>query len=132
REHAPADPLDISAPMGSLVSLEHRDRVAGFVNRARAEGATVVEGDTDAHATLDGGAYFAPVVLQADRTSEIAQNEVFGPVLTVIGYTSLDEAIEIANETEYGLAASLWTTDLKHAHLVSRRIKAGIVWVNCF
>lgn len=132
REQTPADPLDISAPMGSLVSLEHRDRVAGFVNRARAEGATVVEGDTDAHATLDGGAYFAPVVLQADRTSEIAQNEVFGPVLTVIGYTSLDEAIEIANETEYGLAASLWTTDLKHAHLVSRRIKAGIVWVNCF
>ncbi|MGO3832481.1 MAG: aldehyde dehydrogenase [Microbacteriaceae bacterium] len=128
----PADPLDLDAPMGSLVSRQHLDRVAGFVERAAASGSDLIAGGSEANAVIEGGSYFAPVVVNATRESEIARQEVFGPVLSVIAFDSLDEAIEIANETEFGLAATLWTTDLKNAHLVSRRLRAGIVWVNCF
>nr|WP_210422636.1 aldehyde dehydrogenase [Cryobacterium sp. BB307] len=135
REMAPADPLDQDAPLGSLVSEAHLERVLGHVRNAVADGAEIVEGSTE-RAVVDahpGGSYIAPTILTGVTPGmRIEQQEVFGPVLSVITVDSEEEAIRVANGTEYGLAASVWTRDLGAAHRVSRAVKAGIVWVNCF
>jgi gamma-glutamyl-gamma-aminobutyraldehyde dehydrogenase len=135
REMAPADPLDQDAPLGSLVSEAHLERVLGHVRNAVADGAEIVEGSTE-RAVVDahpGGSYVAPTILTGVTPGmRIEQQEVFGPVLSVITVDSEEEAIRVANGTEYGLAASVWTRDLGAAHRVSRAVKAGIVWVNCF
>lgn len=135
REMAPADPLEQDAPLGSLVSEAHLERVLGHVRNAVADGAEIVEGSTE-RAVVDahpGGSYVAPTILTGVTPGmRIEQQEVFGPVLSVITVDSEEEAIRVANGTEYGLAASVWTRDLGAAHRVSRAVKAGIVWVNCF
>jgi 5-carboxymethyl-2-hydroxymuconic-semialdehyde dehydrogenase len=109
----------------------HLDRIAGFVDRARADGARVVFGG---EGNLDAGAHFYRPTLIADARpgSEILMAEVFGPVLTVQTFDSDDEAVELANNTEYGLAAVLVTSDRDRAERVSTRLVAGTVWVNCF
>jgi gamma-glutamyl-gamma-aminobutyraldehyde dehydrogenase len=128
----PADPLDWDAPMGPVVSEAQLEKMIGFVERAVADGATIAVGGAERMASA-GGSYFAPTVLTGVRPDmEIAQNEVFGPVLSVLTVDSADEAIQVANGTQFGLAAALWTNDLSSAHRLSRRLKAGTVWVNCF
>ncbi len=130
-EMHPADPLDLAAPMGSLVSRSHLERVQGFVDRARTQGSTVISGEVPDRVAGEG-AYFAPVVAVVGPDDELAQHEVFGPVLAVIPYGSEDEAMEIANGTQYGLASVLWTNDLSRAHRLSRKLRSGVVWINCF
>ncbi|MAP64260.1 MAG: aldehyde dehydrogenase PuuC [Microbacterium sp.] len=129
---APADPLDPATGMGAIVSERQLERIAGFVERAPADGARVVAGSASRVEVVPGGSYFAPAVIAADPTHEVAREEIFGPVLSVIAYDDLDDALQIANGTEYGLAAALWSDDLKAVHRVSRRLRAGVVWVNCF
>ncbi|MDI2099311.1 aldehyde dehydrogenase [Ruicaihuangia caeni] len=135
REMAPADPLLHDAPSGALVSEQHLQRVLGYVRTAVEEGAELLEGSTGRH-SVDGhpnGSYVAPTVLGGVKPGmTIEQEEVFGPVLSVITVDSEEEAIRVANGTQYGLAASVWTRDLSAATRVSRRMQAGIVWVNCF
>ena len=116
RTSLPADPFDVSTSMGAIASEKQLAGIAGFVERAEA----------------DGGSYFAPVVLGVTPAHEVAQREVFGPVLSVIAYDDVEDALAIANGTEYGLAAALWSTDLNAVHTLSRRLRAGVVWVNCF
>jgi phenylacetaldehyde dehydrogenase len=122
--------LDPGVDFGPLVAGEHRERVAGYVDRAVADGATLVTGGT----SLDReGFFYAPTVFAevgADRA--IQREEVFGPVLTVSAFDGEDEAVARANDTDFGLAASVWTSDLSRANRVSRAIQAGVVWVNCY
>jgi betaine-aldehyde dehydrogenase len=128
------DRLVVGAPMaaetnlGPLVSPAQRERVHAFVERAVAAGATAVRGGT----LPDGpGAYYPPtVVTGAAQDAEIVQNEVFGPVVCVLGFTGEDEAYERANGTRYGLAASAWTRDVFRAQRAAREIEAGTVWIN--
>lgn len=122
-------PLDKNTDMGALVSPEQLARVAGFVDRARAEGATVHQASA---AALPGtGCFFAPtLVTGVDTASEIVQDEVFGPVLTVQTFRTPAEAVDLANHTRYGLAASVWTESISLALEVAPRLKAGVVWVN--
>ena len=120
------DPLDPETQMGSLISAPHRDRVHGFVERAVA-GAEVVAGG----AVPDGaGAFYPPTVVAASNDSEIAQEEVFGPVVTVIPFEDEKDAIRIANDVRYGLMATVWTGDPARGHRIAARIKAGTIGIN--
>ena len=120
------DPLDPETQMGSLISQAHRERVHSFVEGAREEGGEVVlGGEPGEHA------YYPPtVVAGVDNASRIAQEEVFGPVVTVVPFEDEKDAIRIANDVKYGLMASVWTGDPARGHRVAARIKAGTVGIN--
>jgi acyl-CoA reductase-like NAD-dependent aldehyde dehydrogenase len=122
------DPLDPETQVGSLISTEHRDRVHGYVEAGRDEGAEVVTGG---EATDGKGAFYPPTVLaQVDNSMKVAQEEIFGPVVTVIPFEDEKDAVRIANDVRYGLMATVWTGDPARGHRLARRIKAGTVGIN--
>lgn len=125
------DPFAPSTDMGPLISHAHRDRVAGIVDRARGYARVVTGGSAPDGADLADGAYYRPtLVVDAAQDSEIVQSEIFGPVLVVLPFDSDDEGIRLANDTPYGLAASVWSRDVYRTGRATREIKAGCVWVN--
>ena len=122
------DPLDPETQVGSLISSEHRDRVHGFVETGREEGAEVVLGGEPGDAA---GAFYRPTVLaKVDNAMTVAQEEIFGPVVTVIPFEDEADAVRIANESRYGLMATVWTGDPARGHRLARQIKAGTVGIN--
>jgi acyl-CoA reductase-like NAD-dependent aldehyde dehydrogenase len=122
--------LDEDTGMGPVVSAEHLDRITRYVEIGRSEGAEIVTGGRRA-TELGDGYFMQPTVFAGvSNGMRIAQEEIFGPVAAVIEVDDVAEAIEVANDTVYGLAAAVWTTDLSKAHRVARGIKAGTVWVN--
>ncbi|WP_028802499.1 gamma-aminobutyraldehyde dehydrogenase [Streptomyces sp. 142MFCol3.1] len=124
------DPFAPGTDLGPLISHAQRDRVAGFVDRARGY-ARVVTGGGAPEGDLKRGAYYAPtLVADAAQDSEIVQAEIFGPVLVVLPFDTDDEGIALANDTPYGLAASAWSRDVYRANRATREINAGCVWVN--
>jgi aldehyde dehydrogenase (NAD+) len=124
------DPVDPAVTMGPLISHEHLDRVEGFVKRAEAEGATVVAGGARPK-DLNRGFYFEPTILtDATADSYIAQEEVFGPVLTVLRYRDDDDAVTIANNSVYGLGGAVWGSDVDRAVAIARRIRTGQLSIN--
>ncbi|MGZ8614592.1 MAG: aldehyde dehydrogenase [Actinomycetota bacterium] len=125
------DPRDEATDIGPQITREHYERVDGFVRRAKADGATVVFGGGP-HEELGGLNYRPTLFTDAPAGSEILTREVFGPVLTLQSFDDEDEAVSLANSTEYGLAAILYTGDETRAERVSSRLVAGTVWVNCF
>ena len=124
------DPLEDDTQMGPVVSQEQLERVTGYIEIGRSEGAEVATGGE--RATELGDGYFVqPTIFTGVRNDmRIAQEEIFGPVAAVIEVADVDEAIAVANDTIYGLAAAVWTNDITKAHRVARGIKAGTVWVN--
>jgi 4-(gamma-glutamylamino)butanal dehydrogenase len=126
------DPLDPATEFGPLVSRGQLERVLDHVAAAADQGARLRTGGTRI-LTDRPGSYLAPTVFdRVDPVSRLAREEVFGPVLAVLTFDEIDEAVTLANATEYGLAAGVWTGDLSTAHRVSRALKAGTVWVNCY
>ena len=121
------DPLDAETQMGSLVSTAHRERVHGFVERGAGEGAEIVTGGSMPEGA---GAFYPPTVVAAESASEIAQEEVFGPVVTVIPFEDEADAIRIANDVRYGLMATVGTGAPARGHRIASRIKAGTVGIN--
>ncbi|NJO86052.1 MAG: aminobutyraldehyde dehydrogenase [Synechococcaceae cyanobacterium RM1_1_27] len=121
-------PFDPEVEMGPLVSKVHRDRVQGYVERASAAGARILTGGG---IPLEQGYFFAPTVIaDAAHDSQIVQQEVFGPVITLHGYETEAEALHLSNDVVYGLAASVWTQDLDRALQFSRDLEFGTVWIN--
>jgi acyl-CoA reductase-like NAD-dependent aldehyde dehydrogenase len=122
------DPLDAETQVGSLISSDHRDRVHGYVEKGREEGAEVVLGGEP----RDGkGAFYPPTVLaKVDNAMTVAQEEIFGPVVTVTPFEDEKDAARIANDVQYGLFATVWTQDPAKGHRLSRRIKAGMIGIN--
>jgi 2-formylbenzoate dehydrogenase len=116
--------------MGPVISDAHRDRVLGHIQSARDSGATIVAGGGPPEG-LDRGWFVAPTLITGVRQDmPIANNEVFGPVLSVVTWRDEEEALAIANAVEYGLTASIFTRDLARAHRLARRVDAGFVWFN--
>jgi len=129
------DPEDPASHLGALVSQAHFDKVIGCIERARAEGGRVLAGGDAVRVDgrCAGGWFVAPTVIEGlPNASATNQEEIFGPVVTLIPFDGEDEAVALANGTGYGLAASLWTSNLDRAHRVSGRLEFGIVWVNCW
>jgi len=129
------DPEDPASHLGALVSQAHFHKVTGCIERARAEGGRVLAGGDAVRVDgrCAGGWFVAPTVIEGlPNASATNQEEIFGPVVTLIPFDGEDEAVALANGTGYGLAASLWTSNLDRAHRVSGRLEFGIVWVNCW
>ena len=122
------DPLDPETQMGSLISQAHRERVHGFVEQGRDEGGEVVLGGEP---TEGKGAFYPPTVItKVDNAMTVAQEEIFGPVVTVIPFEDEADAIRIANDVRYGLMATVWTGDPARGHRIASRIKSGTVGIN--
>jgi acyl-CoA reductase-like NAD-dependent aldehyde dehydrogenase len=123
--------LDPATQLGPLVSAEQQDRVLGYIAAGRDEGAELITGG---EAGGDGEGYFVQPTLFAARSDDltIAREEIFGPVLVALPYQSLEEVAARANDTEYGLAAGVWTRDVASAHKLAGLLKAGSVYVNCW
>lgn len=127
------DPLAPGTEMGPLTSPEHRDRVLSYVKVARDEGGEVLCGGTAPDdPALSAGCYVLPTVVRADPAARVCREEVFGPFVTVSTFAGDDEALALANGTDYGLGGGLWTRDLSRAHTMAGAFRSGMVWVNCY
>jgi acyl-CoA reductase-like NAD-dependent aldehyde dehydrogenase len=132
RKRQPGDPLDPATRLGAMVDKEQMERVLGFIESGEREGARLRVGGQRARA--DSGGYFIePTVFdKVEGSMTIAREEIFGPVLSVITVDGFEDAVRVANDTPFGLAAAVWTRDISKAHQASRMLRAGTVWVNCY
>ncbi|SDR34736.1 gamma-glutamyl-gamma-aminobutyraldehyde dehydrogenase [Paraburkholderia fungorum] len=131
RSYTPGNPLDPATSMGAIVDKVQLERVLGYIEAGRAEAKLLLGGSRVDEES--GGFFIEPTIFEIPASgAKIAREEIFGPVLSVITFDTVDEAISIANDSEYGLAAAVWTSNLTTAHDVSRKLRAGTVWVNCY
>jgi aldehyde dehydrogenase (NAD+) len=127
------DPFEASVLASPLINTRQLERVLGFIERAQEGGARLVTGGTRPDGDLAAGNFVRPTVFaDVDNGMEIAREEVFGPVLAVVPFTDEDEAVRLANDTEYGLGAGVYTTDARRAFRLARRLRAGTIGINGF
>jgi len=128
-------PLEDETEMGPLISKEHREKVLSYYRLAREEGATFMAGGgvPQFGNSLDGGYFVEPTILTGlPESARCMKEEIFGPVCHIAPFDTEEEAVAMANDTKYGLAASIWTSNLKRGHRVAQQMNAGITWVNCW
>ncbi|WP_421862008.1 aldehyde dehydrogenase family protein [Motiliproteus sp.] len=128
------NPLDTNTMVGAQASQEQYDRIMSYLEIGRQEGAEVLMGGNAAKvgSGLDGGYYVEPTLFKGDNKMRVFQEEIFGPVISMTTFRDEEEALAIANDTEFGLGAGLWTRDINRAYRVGRGIEAGRVWTNCY
>jgi aldehyde dehydrogenase (NAD+) len=130
-QHTPGDPFDPQAKLGPLVSEAQRETVLGYIRKGIEEGAKLIAGGPEPPAGLERGYFVSPTVFSEVRSEmAIAQEEIFGPVLSIIPYEDEDDAVRIANDSIYGLSGSVWSSDPERAKRVARRIHTGMVEIN--
>jgi gamma-glutamyl-gamma-aminobutyraldehyde dehydrogenase len=129
---APGDPLDPATTLGPLAGRKQQQTVLEYIDIGKKEGAHLAMGGATP-AGFEGGAYVEPTLFTGvDASMRIAREEIFGPVCAIMPFHGIDEAIAMANDSIYGLTASVWTSDLDTAHKVARDVDAGVIWVNCY
>jgi acyl-CoA reductase-like NAD-dependent aldehyde dehydrogenase len=127
------DPRLPETQIGPVANRAHYERIRAAIVAAEGAGTEILVGGSAAIETSSTGLFVAPTVFSnVDPMSDLSQNEIFGPVLSCIPFTTEDEAIAIANSTAFGLASGIWTKDLSRAHRLARRIEAGTVWINTY
>jgi aldehyde dehydrogenase (NAD+) len=124
------DALDPATQIGPMASDRHRDRVEGYIAKGTSDGARLVTGGGRPKSQTRGWFVEPTVFADVDNASTIAQEEIFGPVLSLIPYDGEDDAIRIANDSDYGLGGSVWTTDAEHGKDVARRVRTGTIGIN--
>jgi len=133
KKMVPGDPMDPKTRLGAMASKAHMERVLGYIESGKREGAVLVAGGSRTDIGTGRGFFLQPTVFADVAPSmTIAREEIFGPVLATMDFGDIDEAIAVANDSEYGLAAAVWTKDIKKAHQVARRLQAGTVWINTY
>jgi aminomuconate-semialdehyde/2-hydroxymuconate-6-semialdehyde dehydrogenase len=135
KELRTGDPINETTDLGALVSEAHLKKVLGYVNLAKEEGGKILTGGNQIKldGELSSGYYVEPtVIIGLNEKCRTNQEEIFGPVVTIMPFDSEDDAIRLANSNSYGLSATIWTENLKRAHRVSHQVKSGIIWVNCW
>jgi aldehyde dehydrogenase (NAD+) len=129
----PADPLDPKTRMGAIVSQEQMNTVLGYIDAGKKEGAKLIAGGNRVSVDGSKGYFIEPTIFGGvSNDMKIAQEEIFGPVLATLKFDDPDEVVAMANKNPYGLAAAVWTRDVKKAHVVSRQLRAGTVWINTY
>jgi aminomuconate-semialdehyde/2-hydroxymuconate-6-semialdehyde dehydrogenase len=128
------DPLDPNTRVGAIVSKPHYEKVLGYIALAKEEGASVLCGGMALHPEgLEEGYYIAPTILEGlSASARCNMEEIFGPVISIMPFDTEEEVLAMANATDYGLAATVWTEHLTRAHRVAGQLQMGIVWVNCW
>ncbi|TXH29498.1 MAG: aldehyde dehydrogenase [Cyclobacteriaceae bacterium] len=129
------DPLDDKTKVGAMVSEAHMNKVLSYIDLAKKEGGTIVTGGTQVKGTgrCANGYFIEPTIITGlEHLCRTNQEEIFGPVVTIMPFDTEEEVLEYANSTTYGLAATIWTENLKRAHRVAAHVKSGIIWVNCW
>ncbi|PYE27414.1 gamma-glutamyl-gamma-aminobutyraldehyde dehydrogenase [Paraburkholderia silvatlantica] len=130
KAYKPGNPLDPEVSMGAIIDKIQLERVLSYIEAGRKDSKLLTGGE---RVNAEGGGFYVePTVFDTRHDTKIAREEIFGPVLSVITFSTIDEAVRIANDSDYGLAAAVWTANLTHAHEISRRLRAGTVWVNCY
>jgi len=126
-------PLDTDTMMGAQTSAEQQEKILKYIGIGAHEGAKILcGGKKHEHALHESGYYVEPTILEGHNSMQIFQEEIFGPVVCVTKFKTVDEAIQIANDTPYGLGAGVWTRNIHHAHTLAHQIKSGRVWTNCY
>ncbi len=129
----PADPLDPKTRMGAIVSHAQMQDVLDYIETGKKEGARLIAGGRRVSVDGSRGFFIEPTIFSSvTNDMKIAQEEIFGPVLAALSFDDIDQVVELANRNPYGLAAAVWTRDVKKAHSVSRQLKAGTVWINTY
>jgi acyl-CoA reductase-like NAD-dependent aldehyde dehydrogenase len=125
--------LDAETTLGPLVSKDQRERVNGYIDRGRSEGAKIALGGDDGNGAADGGYFVNPtVIVDAPDEMTLVKEEIFGPVLVAQPFDSVEELARRANTSDYGLSAGVWTTNVKTAHTMAKLLRSGTVWINCY
>ena len=129
------DPFSSVTDLGALVSEAHRDKVLSYIALAEVEGGTILCGGTpvEMKGEYESGYFIRPAVIEGlSNNCRTNQEEIFGPVVTIAPFDTEEEAIALANDTQFGLASTVWTKDISKANRVAEKINAGIVWINCW
>jgi acyl-CoA reductase-like NAD-dependent aldehyde dehydrogenase len=126
------NPLDDATELGPLAFEDQRNKVASYVDLGRSEGARVLTGGRATDAGLGGFFYEPTVLVDVNNQMRVVREEIFGPVAAIMPFDTEDEVVALANDTEYGLAAGVWTTNLARAHRMAGRLEAGTIWVNTY
>jgi aminomuconate-semialdehyde/2-hydroxymuconate-6-semialdehyde dehydrogenase len=128
------NPKEPDTRIGAIVSKPHFDKVLSYINLAKEEGAVILTGGEAVKPEgFENGWFIAPTILEGlNSNCRVNQEEIFGPVISLIPFENEEDVLEMANSTEYGLACTLWTSDLKRAHRMASKIQSGIVWINCW